>query len=410
MLPEFKTGCIPEQGKTNFTLAHDNGLVTRQDILKKGRQKLDPTLDERGKRGEKPIRLFTPGPVMMHDFTLAEGARQVRYFRTREFSDLLLRCESLLLELLDAKPGSRVVVLTGSGTAAMEASIINCFDPSEQLLIINGGSFGERFVEICSMHSWVYQQVSVPHGRQLKDSLLSSYEGLPIRGVLINHHETSTGNLYDLRSVDHFCKTNNCFLVVDAIGSFLADPMNLKEYDIDVLILSSQKGLALPPGLSFLVLSPRMIDVISKMRPKSYYLNLRRYLQDMQRGQTPFTPAVGIAYQLKQMLEFIKDQSVSERVRLVETIARDFRQKIKGLPLSVFAESPSNALTSLEPTDGRRPQWYVSRLEEEYGIFVCPNGGMLAERIFRVGHLGNISVSDNTALVEAMKELLSRDT
>ncbi len=206
---------------------------------------------------------------MMHDFTLIEGSRQVRYFRTREFSDLLLRCESILLELLEAKPGSRVVVLTASGTAAMEASIINCFDPSEQLLIVNGGSFGERFVEICSMHSCSHQQIKIPHGRQLTESHLSRYNGLPIRGVVINHHETSTGNLYDLHTVDSFCKSNNCLLVVDAIGSFLADPISLKEYDIDVLIISSQKGLALPPGLSLLVLSPRIVEVISNRQPKS---------------------------------------------------------------------------------------------------------------------------------------------
>ncbi len=109
------------------------------------------------------------------------------------------------------------------------------------------------------------------------------------------------------------------------------------------------------------------------------------------------------------MLEFIKDQTVNERVHLVKAVARDFRQKIKGLPLRIFAESPSNALTSLEPTDGRSPKRYVSKLEEDYGIFVCPNGGVLSERIFRVGHLGNVSTSDNTALVDAMKELLSME-
>lgn len=372
----------------------------------KGRQTLDASVGEKEK---KAIRLFTPGPVMMHDFTLAEGSRQVRYFRTKEFSDLLLQCESLLLELLDAKPGSRVVVLTASGTAAMEASIINCFAPDDNLLIVNGGSFGERFVEICSMHSYKYEELRVQQGRQLQDSVLNSYDGSRIKGVVINHHETSTGNLYNLRKVDHFCKTKNCFLIVDAIGSFLADSLNLKDYDIDVLIVSSHKGLALPPGLSLLVLSPRMVDVISTMQPKSYYLNLCRYLQDMLRGQTPFTPAVGVVYQLKQMLEFIKSQSVGERIRLIENVARDFRRKIQGLPLSIFAESPSNALTSLEPTDGHKPRWYVSRLEEEYGIFVCPNGGKLAEKIFRVGHLGNVSVGDNTVLVEAVKDLLSKD-
>jgi aspartate aminotransferase-like enzyme len=128
----------------------------------------------------------------------------------------------------------------------------------------------------------------------------------------------------------------------------------------------------------------------------------------LERGQTPFTPAVGLVRQLERRLLSIMDEGVTRHVDSVNALAVDFRERIGGLPLRPFSESPSNAVTALEPTDGSSPAYYVSRLEEEFGLFVCPNGGNLRDRIFRVGHLGHLSRSDNLFLAAALREIACR--
>ena len=208
------------------------------------------------------FKLFTPGPVQLSEEILSMGSQQPRYFRTELFSEKMFRIERMFLEILKAKPNSRLVTLTASGTAAMESPIVNCFEPLEKLLIINGGSFGARFSEICRYHGQSYIEHKIPFGQQLRIEELSLYESDSIQAVLVNHHETSTGHLYDLKEIESYCDRNDLLFVVDAIGSFLADPIDLDLCNIDILIVSSHKGLSLPPGVSFLVLSERAIEKI----------------------------------------------------------------------------------------------------------------------------------------------------
>ena len=194
-------------------------------------------------------------------------------------------------------------------------------------------------------------------------------------------------------------------LVVDAIGSFLADPLAMAELGIDALIFSSQKALALPPGLSFVVLNARAQLRAHQVPRRSYYFDFRRYLADLARGQTPFTPAIGLVCLLERRLERLVQRGVAQQIETIRARATDFRRKIAGLPLGLFSEAPSNAVTALAPLDGTSPDHYVGRLAHDHGIFVCPNGGPLGRRIFRVGHLGDLTPADNTRLAGALREL-----
>lgn len=355
---------------------------------------------------KRPFTLFTPGPVMMEDFVRRIGSEQLPYFRTADFSETILRCESLLLSLLKAPAGFRVVTLTGSGTAAMEAAVINGFGAAEEILALNGGGFGERWGEICRHHRRPCHELKIEPGSAVAPRDLEPFASRHLAGFLVTHHETTTGQLHDLAPIYDFCRRHNMLLVVDAISSFLADPISLTETPADILILSSQKGMMLPPGLSFLVLSPRMIERIGRNRSPSYYLDLNRYLRDLDRGQTPFTPAIGVIRQMEAMLQRLSREGVEKRVARVARIAADFRKKIRHLPFSLFARTPSNAVTALEPKNGRPPSWYVDRLREK-SLYVCPNGGELGDRIFRVGHLGALQPKDNTRLVRAI-QMVSR--
>ncbi len=197
---------------------------------------------------------FTVGPVMSSDMVRAIGAEQVPYFRTSEFSELVLECERILTEFAGAPEGSRSLFITGSGTASMEATVMNVFSTSDKVLVVNGGSFGHRFVELCELHDIPHVSIDLQLGQPLTAEHLAAYENQGFTGFLVNMHETSTGVLYDMPMISDFCKRNGLFLVVDAISAFLADPFNMAELDAQVMITGSQKALACPPGISIIVL------------------------------------------------------------------------------------------------------------------------------------------------------------
>ncbi len=249
-------------------------------------------------------KLFTIGPVEMYPETMKIGAMQVPYFRTPEFSEIVLDSATKLQHLLGCDEAYRTVLLTASGTGAMEATIMNCFTEEDRLLVIQGGGFGKRFVELCEIHKIPNTPVIVPEGTVLTKEMIDNAAACgEYTGLLVNIHESSTGQLYDIKMLSNYCKEHGLIFVVDAISSFLADQISCAELGIDAIILSSQKALSLAPGLSFVVISERMLnDRVNRINSGIMYLDFKDHLKNMERGQTPFTPAVRLVYELTDML------------------------------------------------------------------------------------------------------------
>lgn len=336
------------------------------------------------------------------------GAEQVPYFRTPEFSKIMFENENLMKKFAKADENARVVFLTGSGTAAMEAAVINVFDTKDKVLIVNGGSFGQRFVKICQIHQIPYTEIKLEIGKKLTQEMLDQYDGKDYTGFLVNIHETSTGVHYDPVMISEFCKKNNMFLLVDAISSFLADEFDMEKLGVDLMLTGSQKALACPPGISVIVLSEHAVQRVYEKTPQCLYLDLKEALKNGERGQTPFTPAVGILRQIHaRLVEIEKAGGVEAETAKIASLAADFREKIKDMPFEIPSESMSNAVTPLHPLNVSAYKIFET-LKDEYHIWVCPNGGDLAEKIFRVGHIGALTTDDNTSLVEALKDMQNR--
>ena len=329
------------------------------------------------------------------------------YFRTPEFSAVVKDCERLLKQFLHADESARALLLTGSGTFAMEASVCNIFTASDKLLVVNGGSFGARFAEICTIHGIPHEEIRLPAGKTLRAADLAPFEGQGFTGFLVNVDETSTGVWYDLDLIGGFCRRNGLLLVVDAISSFLADPLDMTACGADCVIIGSQKALALAPGLSISVLSPRGVKRVESSPTFSLYMDLKAALKDGERGQTPFTPAVGTILQLAERLRSIEKKGFLAEQQRIAALAADFREKIKALPFTVFSDRLSNTVTPLY-VKGKCAYRIFEILKDEYGIWVCPNGGALKEDVFRVGHIGNLTEKDNDRLVAALVDLQKR--
>lgn len=351
---------------------------------------------------------FTVGPVMSSDEVRAIGAEQVPYFRTAEFSAVMLENEKYMLEYTKAPEGSRAVFMTCSSTGSMEAVVMNCFSKDDKVLVINGGSFGHRFVELCEIHEIPHIALELEHGKKLTKERLYEYDNQDFTGLLVNVDETSTAVLYDTMMIGEFCKKNNMFYVCDCVSSFLADSYNMSECGADVMITGSQKVLACPPGISIIVLAPKGLERVANSKVRTMYFDLKDALKNQERGQTPFTPAVGILLQINERLKEIdRNGGADAEVARVAAQAADFRNKIKELPFELVSESPANGVSSVHPTTAKAYDIFLT-LKDEYGIWICPNGGEMKDTIFRVGHIGALTHEDNTTLINALIDMQKR--
>ncbi len=346
--------------------------------------------------------IFTPGPVKMSEEILQVGAKQTPYFRNSQFSDVTFACENGLLEMVNAPEGSRVIFLTASGTAGMESAVMNLLNKNDNALVVNGGGFGARFVDICTTHA-------IPHTNfRVKNTNLTEIESLApneeYTALVVNAHETSVGHLYNLDAMGEYAVKNDMFYIVDAISMLVTDPLDMQQSNIDVVIASSQKGLALPPGLTMVILTPKAIEKLQTI--DSLYFNFKDYLANGKRGQTPYTPAVTIMLQLEARLEQIKRRGgIAQSIANAKEIATYFRSSIRALPLKEYTPFMPNAMTTLTPTDGRSAMDIVNALEENHKVMVCPNGGAERDIVFRVSHMGEMTKKYTDILINALHKL-----
>lgn len=354
------------------------------------------------------MKLFTVGPVDMYDETLQIGGEPIPYFRTSEFSEIMLMVEKKFLSLLNAPENSRLVTLTASGTGAMEASVLNVLGPEDKVLVVNGGSFGKRFADICKLHNIPHDVINLEFGDVLTKERIGEYDGKGYTALLVNIHETSIGQLYDYKMLGDFCKRNNMLYIVDAISSFLADELDMEASGMDVVITASQKALALPPGLSFVALSPRIIETRVNVLPvRCMYFDFKDYLLNMKRGQTPFTPAVGIILQLVQRINDIYERGVASEIKHHENLAKAFRKMCEASEIKVVEFPKSNALTTIEfPNENALEVFNI--MKDKYKKMLTPSGGDIGRKVLRVGHLGNVQLSDYEELIEELKEVLKQ--
>lgn len=182
--------------------------------------------------------------------------------------------EQLIKNFANAPEDSKVVFLTCSGSGGMESAIINCLTKNDKVLVINGGSFGERFVELLTLHKIPFTEVKLERGKDITPEHLAEYEGKGYTAFLMQKHETSTGVHFNINIVSEFCKRNGCFLIVDTISSFLCDPFDMSATNTDVMITGSQKALACAPGIAVLVLSASAIERIRMGNCCCQYLDL----------------------------------------------------------------------------------------------------------------------------------------
>ncbi|WP_432642344.1 pyridoxal-phosphate-dependent aminotransferase family protein [Acidaminococcus sp.] len=352
------------------------------------------------------MKLFTVGPTQMRKEIMEVGGQMVPYFRTQEFSNLMLDSDRLVQKFMHAPEGSKGIYLTASGTGAMEAVIMNCLTKEDKVLVIDGGTFGHRFAQLCAIHEIPYECVHLKADEQLTEDKLAPFDNIGFTALLVNIDETSTGQLYDVNMLANFCRRNHCYFIVDAISSYLIDPFNMEKNGIDVVVVSSQKGMCIAPGLSVVMLSPRIIEErVKKSKVQNLYFNFKEYLKNFQRGQTPFTPCVGICLEMNRALHLIDEEGETDFLNRIGEVAKDFRKRVQVLPVKIPKFPLSNAVTPII-FDKPIAKKVFEVLKDQYDIFVNPTGGARENYVLRVAHIGDTTVEDNKMLIQVMDNVI----
>ena len=328
---------------------------------------------------------------------LAIAAEQVPYMRTEWFSELVIGSENMLLDLINC-PTGKVIPYTASGTAAMDACVMSFVSTCKKALVINGGTFGARWGQLCSYYGISHDEFLVEFGRDPDwDALMEKIKSGEYDVVLMQHHETSSGYLYNLDRISVLCKDYGLYLVVDAISSFLSDPLSMKDQGVDIALLSSQKGLNLPPGLSFIVLS-ESVTSRGQFAKSSFYYDWNEQLLNLKRGQTPYSPATHLFMQLHARLCKIKEYGIVSVLNDVKEKAESFREACLANGWQFSANRMSNCLTGIYLPFLARPL-VNALIQKDIYIMPCRH-----ENMIRVAHLGASTIPDHLKLIEEIEK------
>lgn len=342
------------------------------------------------------MKLFVfPGNI--EDDILAIGAQQLPYMRTPFFSQIVKESQEMILSLMGC-PKGRAIFLTASGTGAMDAVVANYVSTKSKAFIIVGGSFGKRWEDLCTYYNLAHVVSNVEFGKDLDYIKLEEDLSREKPEVLLcQQHETSSGQCFDVKRIGDLCKKYNVSLVVDVISSFLADPLSMDEFGIDICITSSQKGLNILPGISVIALSERLIDY--PFASTNYYFDFKENLKNLTRGQTPYSPATSLFLQMHERLVRMSKEGLGNIITSIRSRALFFRELCQQNGWPSLAENPSNCITGfLLPKNG---DVLFSKLMDR-GFTIMPGG---VPNYFRVSHLGVQSKEDLISLAHAIKAI-----
>lgn len=342
---------------------------------------------------------LAPGPVEMRADVLRLGASQPRYFRTEQFSEWMLALKAKFLRILGLDSAREIIFLTGSGTAGMEAVAVN-FLPAKAYLSLASGQFGERMWEIAG-------RLDFPFDRRLFDVNAAPAENL--RNIALEKYdtcfstvaETSNGYFIDPGIIRDAGLPESSLLLCDAITAAFVDDFDIDA--ADALIIGSQKGLGLSPGMCFIVLSAKAVDVLSRRkRSPSLYFDFKSYIDNMKRGQTPFTPCLSVLYQLDRALDDIGAEGGLRAVTAARKgLADAFRKRLDVYGIEYSSKHVSNCVTVIN-TNGIDAEQVAKKLREKHNITVATNSPPFKHTHFRVSHMGNNTVKDMEVAADAI--------
>ncbi len=356
------------------------------------------------------LTLMIPGPTPVPETVLKAMGRHPIGHRSGEFQDVVKRTTEQLRWL--HQTSSDVLVITGSGTAAMEAGIINTLSRGDKVLCGDNGKFGERWVKVAKAYGLEVEVIKAEWGQPLNPetfrAALEADTAKSIRAVILTHSETSTGVINDLESISRHVKAHGTALTIaDCVTSLGASNVPMDAWGLDVVASGSQKGYMMPPGLSFVAMSSRAWDAYERSDLPKFYLDLGPYRKTAAKNSNPFTPAVNLYFALEAALEIMQAEGLeaifSRHAR--HRAATQAGMKAMGLPLYAAEGYGSPAITAVAP-EGIDAEQLRKAVKDRFDILLAGGQDHLKGQVFRIGHLGFVCDRDVLTAVAAIESTL----
>jgi aspartate aminotransferase-like enzyme len=303
-----------------------------------------------------------------------------------------------------------VLLFTASGTGSFESAVANLVSPGDKVLAVSHGEFGERWAKLAAVYGADVQQLVFSWGEVPRaDQLARALEETPADIVLLVHSETSTGVVADIEALAAVAKAAGALVVVDAVSSLGAVPLETDTWGLDVVVSGSQKALMSPPGLAFASVSPAAWERSEQVTSPRFYFDWRLYRKSFESLGTPFTPAVATVTGLDVALGMILDAGLETAFARHAALGRACREGAKGMGLELFSpdDESSAVVTAILAPDGANAKELVLALRDRFGITVAGGHGDMATRLFRIGHIGWFDVFDITTALAAVELILA---
>jgi len=358
-------------------------------------------------------RLFTPGPTpLLPAAQFAMAAADIHH-RTPEFRALYSRVHQQLKEFIGT--ANDVVLLTASGTGAMEASVSNLTSPGDRVLVLSAGKFGERWTSLAKVYGCAPTVISAAYGSTFSLDEVRRQLTPEVRIVFMQATETSTGVRHDVAAIAKLLSGTDTLLVVDAITGLGTTELDVDALGIDVIIGGSQKALMIPPGLAYCAVSARAWKRMETAKQPRYYFDLAKERKSAAKGESAHTPSVALVAALGAALDYLAAQAggnlreASQRlVANAECCAAMTRAAARAMGLEMFAAaSPAAAVSAIKPPKTISSTDIVKALKTRFGAIVADGQGEMKGSLFRVAHLGFFDFLDTIAIIGALEQVLN---
>ena len=342
--------------------------------------------------------LRVPGPTPVPPEVMQAQAHQMVNHRGPEFAAIVKRVTLRLQYFFQTT--SPVMTFPAVGTGGQESAVVNLFSPGEHVVVITIGNFGERIAKIAEAYSLNVTRIEFPWGQAADLNVVEErLKALPpFRGVIMTHNETSTGVTNNVQALTALAKSINpdALVVVDAVSSLSAIPLDMDAWDIDVVFTGSQKGWMVPPGVMMLAASPRAIEASKTAKLPRFYFNWKSTLKSLEAWQHPVTSPISLFYALDVALEMMLAEGREAIIERHTQAGAYVRQRAKAMGLTLLAdhEYASNTVTAIMVPDGIEFKALNKKLREQDAVVIASGQDHMAGKIFRVGHLGFFSEQD----------------
>ena len=351
--------------------------------------------------------LLSPGPTPIPNEVALAMSETMIHHRTPQFNKVFEEARQGLKTLFGTR--GDVLMLACSGTGAMEAAVSNLFSPGDKVLVINGGKFGERWLNIANAFGLDPIEVKVEWGRAVKVDVVEKQLKLhpEIQGVMLQASETSTTVLHPVKEIASLTK-NGPLLIVDGVTAVGVLRVPLDEWGIDALVTGSQKALMLPPGLGFIALSDRAWQKTKKAKLPRFYFDLNLERKNQAKGSGAFTPAVSLIFGLRASLNMMAREGFDRVYARHARMARATRAAATALGLKLLADSPSPAATGIFLPNGLDADKVLDYLRDQMGVVLAEGQDQLKGKAIRIAHVGYMGAFDVITAIAALEMALRK--